>query len=200
MAFKDPQRPACDEVGPLLSELRAGELPPAIAERLTAHLEDCEACRAEAEAIGEIEASLRFEAAPEPGPAFAERVVGNLPQRRSRRARLVRPLSLAGAGLAAAAAVLLLFGLPSDPPEELQDSVMVREVVPESWVGLLQDMEGEALDAVVEALQTEVNEAETESFRGGMSEAGAWAEVAALAAEDPEAIVNAAASNDQGGE
>ena len=34
MTFKDPQRPACEEVGPLLSELRAGELAPAVAERL----------------------------------------------------------------------------------------------------------------------------------------------------------------------
>ena len=36
MTFKDPRRPACDEVGPLLSELRAGELAPAEREALIA--------------------------------------------------------------------------------------------------------------------------------------------------------------------
>ena len=200
MTFKDPQRPACDEVGPLFSELRAGELAPAVAERLAAHLQSCDRCGAEAEAIGAIEISLRSETASELGPAFADRVIGALPPRAAPRVRWLRPVSLAGLGLAAAAAALLMFGLPGDPPEELQDSVEVWVMVPESWIGLLDAMEDEALDAVVEALQAEVNEAETETFKGGLSESDAWAAVAVMAAEDPGALLDVAASNDQGGE
>lgn len=89
---------------------------------LEAHLEGCEACRAELEGLTSLARPMsladpaRFESAPSPPPSLAARVAAaigaeQLKERRRRRARF----SLAFGGAAAvAAAVVVLLVLPGD--------------------------------------------------------------------------------------
>jgi len=99
----------CAEYLPLLSDRAAGELPPADAGRLDAHLAVCEACRAEGEALATV---LSMATLPPPGDRERSALTGlaesiRLEQRRAGLRRRV-PLRYAAALLAVAAAAAFL--------------------------------------------------------------------------------------------
>jgi len=194
---------SCEAIGPLLSEHAAGTLAASDAERVRAHLEGCARCRAEAEALDEIERLLRDGPALAPGCDFTAQVLAALPPRPQRAEgvlRRLRPARLVGAALAAAAAVVLAMLLPEDPGlTELQGQIEARAVVPEHWIGLLNEIDAEGLDAVVQALDTELRSEEQQVFGGALSATDAWATVAEMATADPATILGATDVNEEGG-
>lgn len=99
----------CAEYLPLLSDRAAGELAPAEAARLAAHLADCGACRAEGEALAAV---LSMATLPPPTERERSALTGlaesiRLEQRRAG-LRLRAPLRYAAALLAVAAAAAFL--------------------------------------------------------------------------------------------
>ncbi len=110
----------CRACEPLLSALVDGDLSPAEAAEVGAHVASCAACaRAKAE-IERMVAAARALAEPEPPPALWTRIAANLPNPDEAPAprRRWRWIALPSLGLAAAAAVVLLLvarrGGPSD--------------------------------------------------------------------------------------
>ncbi len=111
------ERPDCREWRPLLGAYALDDLGPQERAGLEAHLEGCQACRAEAESLGAVAQLLpladpaRFShPAPQPPPELGERVaaaIGN-EQRTARRRRRRFGLVLAGAAAAAAAIVAIV--------------------------------------------------------------------------------------------
>jgi anti-sigma factor RsiW len=100
---------ACSDYLPLLSDHAAGELDPAGDTRLAAHLADCAACRAEAEALATV---LSMATLPPPSEAERSALTGlaeavRLDQRRASR-RVGTPVRYAAALLAVAAAAAVL--------------------------------------------------------------------------------------------
>jgi hypothetical protein len=104
----------CEEVVLLLSEKLAGELAPARAAAVEAHLAGCRACADELASLASLTAALK--AAPPPLPrsmAFemmGDRVWAELAAKRRRRVTL---LGLLGLAAAAAAALFLLWPRPA---------------------------------------------------------------------------------------
>src|SRR5262249_36864512 len=78
--------PECDAIAPELNAYVDGELPPAEWAAVERHLEECAACRAEAELLRLVTGSLRQVARPEPSEAMRQRpraqVAADLPLRR----------------------------------------------------------------------------------------------------------------------
>jgi anti-sigma factor RsiW len=104
---------ACREFEPLLLDRAAGDLSPDRAEALDLHLAGCEACRAEAEAYGQV-----LSLASLPAPSAAERAaLGGLADSvRLARAQGARRLGWPArfaAGLAAAAAAAAFLAVPA---------------------------------------------------------------------------------------
>lgn len=111
---------SCRELSSLLSLRASGALPPADEARLAAHLEACQACRAESARLEELVSLLRL---PGADPA-EERGAAFLPVRTlaaARAARAPHRLGWAAAGAAAALAVSLGVGAglrASRPPPQ----------------------------------------------------------------------------------
>jgi hypothetical protein len=100
----------CAQTRDALTDLLYGELPPAVAQAVQEHLAGCAPCRAEFAALRQVRATL--DAAPVPVPR-AEVDLPRLYREAARRQtqRLRRWRRLAAASLAAAAVLLIAFGL-----------------------------------------------------------------------------------------
>ena len=95
----------CSEVSELLSAYADGEVSGREAARLKAHIEQCDACRAELEALGALQSRLtEMMGEPMEGTDVSDLVMASLPARR-------RPLFLRWAWVGAAACLLALIGL-----------------------------------------------------------------------------------------
>ena len=125
----------CDEAMRLLLLADAGEASPREREALAAHLDDCTACRAEADEVRTALGAYRTRrTVPAPAPDVRARLLAAAPRHAAPRGRILR---LAAAGLAAAAAVLVAFAL-SQPTETLREAAHPDAPVPAAAAPLAQ--------------------------------------------------------------
>jgi hypothetical protein len=130
----------CEEARALLDEGFDRALAPAEAEALRAHLDGCASCRDEAAAAERVHRALASMVPPDPGPAFADRVVGALDRApggspdgvpgdlAARGSRLLRGL-VAVAGTAAVAALAIAV-LPLDAAAATVGDLLPRVPAP----------------------------------------------------------------------
>ena len=124
----------CDEARDLAGLQAADETDAAGTAALEEHLRSCAACAAEAARARDLIETMRGEAAPDPGALYWASFDDRLRRRLAARPRLGRPALLAG--LAAAAALLLVAGLayerqrerrPGGPRPEAEEGAVAEE-------------------------------------------------------------------------
>jgi anti-sigma factor RsiW len=129
---------SCREWRESLGAHALGQLPEEERAALEAHLEGCPECHAELESLGGVARLLpladpdRFDTAPLPPPALADRVVATIRvERRSQRRRRWRlGLALGGATAAVAATALALFVLSGGGSSTPEQQVAFRSLPP----------------------------------------------------------------------
>ena len=136
----------CEEIKELLTEYLDGELPAGDAASVEEHAAECEACRAELEALRQTSALLKSLPRADAPAGLAQNVAASLDRQITarRRAAALRWMHVGG-WLSAAAAIIIMINLA--PWESPSDSIVAPEHVPLESARV--DDEGPAKDAAV---------------------------------------------------
>ena len=153
---------ACERVQLDLAELLGGELAPARAAEVEAHLATCDACRAEAAELRSVLGALATDVAPDPGERYWQTFAGRVRTARATRDRAAPRRSWLGGwaprlALAASIALLAVVALREPQPEggeSEEDALFVEMLAPslaDSLVELADEEELDALEALLAA-------------------------------------------------
>jgi anti-sigma factor RsiW len=126
----------CQDIKEELVAYLDDELDPDTRAEIEAHLESCAACRAEREAYTATLQAVGKLAAPGLTPDFKRRFFRDFDDAQRRPPWILRPLTLAGAGLAAGALVLVLLLVPGQPARQAKVDAVIA-----SHLELFEDYE-----------------------------------------------------------